>query len=202
MKYKDWTLGQVEAVFNKLGGDEGVRGFLSDRQILKPISCWLPWTTVNIGTNSQSSLLERLEKNGVKFGYCLQKLLKDDYKLPIAVPTSINLVKVSGMDLGFAEGVYRDEIYNRAKKIGLELCPPEVGFHLPLQCGKERIGSSSNPVIVSSVMIISDSRGTPHLIVIWHSGSDFWIEALPDDPHNPFSERDTRTSWIFLLPRK
>lgn len=199
MKYNSWTLGQVEAVFNKLGGDGGVRDFLSDKLIVRPTSHWLIWKTVKIGTGPQSFLFQMLRQQGVKFGSCLLNLLKS-YRLPIAVPMEIDLVKVSGKELGFAEEAYRDEIYDCAKKLGLELCPPEAGFCLPLQCDESEVGS--RPTIISSAMVIDDLRGVHHLIAIWHNGSDFWIEAFPDDRHNPFSKRESRTSWIFHLPRK
>ncbi|TSC94583.1 MAG: hypothetical protein CEN87_424 [Parcubacteria group bacterium Licking1014_1] len=50
MKYNDWTLGQVEAVFNKLGGDDGVRRFLAGELVVKPVDRnWLTWKTIKLG---------------------------------------------------------------------------------------------------------------------------------------------------------
>ena len=38
MKYNDFTLGQIEAVFNKLGGEQGVTDFLSGKTKVIPLS--------------------------------------------------------------------------------------------------------------------------------------------------------------------
>lgn len=36
MKYPNITLGHVEAVWNKLGGEEGVEKFLRDELVIQP----------------------------------------------------------------------------------------------------------------------------------------------------------------------
>lgn len=37
MKYNDLSLGQIEAIVNKLGGMEGVQNFLSEKIVVKPV---------------------------------------------------------------------------------------------------------------------------------------------------------------------
>ena len=51
---------------------------------------------------------------------------------------SYDLVRFSVEQLGFPKGATTQEIYDKAEKLGLELCPAEVGPHLRLQYpGKE-----------------------------------------------------------------
>lgn len=45
----------------------------------------------------------------------------------------IELVKVSPKDLGFSSNPQREEIYERAKKVGLKSVPPEIGPQLLLE---------------------------------------------------------------------
>jgi hypothetical protein len=51
-------------------------------------------------------------------------------------PERINLIRLTVEDLGFDKDATVDQIYQRAKKLGLELCPPEVGIYLRLNFAK------------------------------------------------------------------
>jgi len=48
-------------------------------------------------------------------------------------PEKLNLIKLKVQDLGFGKNPTTDQIYSRAKELGLELCPPEIGPHLRLK---------------------------------------------------------------------
>ena len=56
MKYNNWTLGQIEAVFNKLGGDDGVRRFLAGELAIKAIQFeFKVFKTIKLGTGLKTA---------------------------------------------------------------------------------------------------------------------------------------------------
>jgi hypothetical protein len=56
MKYGELTLGQVEALVNKLGGMEGVQRFLSGELLVSATAkVWKTWKTIQLGTSLQTA---------------------------------------------------------------------------------------------------------------------------------------------------
>ena len=49
----------------------------------------------------------------------------------------LELVNVSAVELGLMDGAPQSDIYDRAKKLGLDLCPAEVGPQVALQFGSQ-----------------------------------------------------------------
>jgi len=90
------------------------------------------WRTVRIGTySSMEEFLQALSSGGFRISPSAADILK---KTPLAqAETEIELVLVNPRNLGFTERPRRDEIYNRAQELGLDLLPAEVGPQLRLQ---------------------------------------------------------------------
>ena len=103
-----------------------------------------------------------------------------------------DLIRLTVKNLGFPSGATTDEIYKKAEKFGLELCPTEVGQHLRLQYpGKEWMkiamkqiaGRSGYP----SVFSLDPRRGgqvelggyDAYPARRWDSGSKFVFRFLP-----------------------
>jgi hypothetical protein len=148
MKYNDFSLGQIEAVFNKLGGIHGIHRFLRGDTIVqaKPREFKI-WRSIKVGNYQQDSLIdevifggkfeqtENLPINKDVYGInrlCIEMLHSNFFK---TYPTEceIDLVVVSPSQLGFSDRTPAEEIYSWAKQLGLELCLPEVGIQLCLQ---------------------------------------------------------------------
>jgi len=108
----------------------------------------------------------------------------------------LNLVRISVKDLGFPNGAKTDEIYTKAKKLGLELCPAEVGPQLRLQ----QLDQPNGDWFYIGMKQISDSRGNPSVFDVSRDGdgklrlSDG--SATPDDPWSDIN------GFVFCLPRK
>ena len=70
-KYKDVDFGTAEAVFNKLGGKEGIKDFLSGKTVLSFPNgkrAWPVWKTIKIGNFSNVvDLSNSLNKNEINF---------------------------------------------------------------------------------------------------------------------------------------
>lgn len=81
MKYANFTIGQVEAVFNKLGGETGVhaflRGELEVKQVEKPVR--IEFTVQGTGLTAES-WISTLESSGHKIGDWARNVLgQPDY---------------------------------------------------------------------------------------------------------------------------
>ena len=96
MKYPDVTLGHVEAVWNKLGGKEGVEMFLRDElQVCEPIR-WrekggvIYFNVTSDGTTGEN-WITRLESKGFRVGDCPKQALRS----PVFKPTSGGTTEVA-----------------------------------------------------------------------------------------------------------
>ena len=56
MKYGNVTMGQMEAVINKLGGEDGMKRFLSGELVVREIERKFKiWKTIKLGTGLKSA---------------------------------------------------------------------------------------------------------------------------------------------------
>lgn len=130
------TIDRIQAVWNILGGEEGVDRLLVGR--LKVVEACPPefpiWKTVRLGTcKSSSGYAKALRSAGMRIGGWGGDILsKISYSKE---EIDLNLVVLSVAELGFKEGATYVEICAKAIQLGLELCPAEVGPALLLQYG-------------------------------------------------------------------
>jgi len=94
-----------------------------------------------IGTKSKEELIKELNERETSnnpeekiyiFNYARSMLQKPEFTIN-SKPEKLNLIKLKVQDLGFGKNPTTDQIYSRAKELGLELCPPEIGPHLRLK---------------------------------------------------------------------
>ena len=104
--------------------------------------------------------------------------------------TEVDLVKVTVAELGFKKGARRNQIYERARDLGLELCPPEVGPQLRLQYQDQPNGEW----ILVAMEPIVDSDGGPELFSVGRSDSELWLSSYWSSPGD-FWYADGR--WVF-----
>ena len=92
--------------------------------------------TVTLGTHtSGADLLQTLiEKKCMVSLWSIEALGNPDFPV-MAEEITVDIVVVSMLEMGFAEGELAtlDTIYNRAKQLGLEICPVETAAQLRLQ---------------------------------------------------------------------
>lgn len=109
--------------------------------------------------------------------------------------TEVDLVVVSGRDLGFEANMRYAQICARAKELGLELCPAEVGPQLRLQ----HLDQPNGEQVVIAMEAICDSYGYLNVFCLEHDDSGRWLVAYYGNPGSiwyPDSE------FVFVLPRK
>lgn len=93
-----------------------------------------------IGSQTGPELEKELEAKNFYVSDWAKDLLRSKDFVVSKTKEAVELVRLTVKDLGFPNGATTQEIYDKAEKLGLELCPAEVGPHLRLQySGKEWI---------------------------------------------------------------
>lgn len=188
MKYNDFTLGQIEAVLNKLGGIEGVMDFLSGKTIVKVPSdektLFNVWKTIKLGNYKNADEFRKaLKKNGFKTGDWANEILDKPAFTVAGAEEEIQLVNVSVADLGFKNGATYKGICAKAKELGLELCPNEVGPQLRLQYKDQPKGE----YLRIAMEPITDSDGILRIFYVGHGDGDLWLSGYDGDSVNFWS---------------
>lgn len=198
MKYGELNLGQVEAVVNKLGGMEGVKRFLSCETVIQVAEHkFKTWKTIKLGTGLKTAEeFRRVLRDGeFRLSDWASDILGKPAFKAADEETEVDLVKVTVAELGFKKGARRNQIYERAKELGLGLCPPEVGPQLRLQYQDQPNGEW---ILVAMEPII-DSDGRPCVFGVGRDDSGLWLSSswsYPDDFWHPDSQ------WVFCRPCK
>lgn len=181
MKYGELTLGQVEALVNKLGGMEGVKRFLSGELLVSAATkVWKTWKTIKLGTGLQTAddFYKEIKKVRVKIGDWANDILGKPIFTVAACEVEVELVVASVAELGFKSGATRKDIYVRAQELGLDLCPPEVGPQLRLQYMDQPGGEW----LVIAMEPVTDSDGDLHLFCVAYDAGVRWLHAFDGDP--------------------
>lgn len=88
---------------------------------------------ITIGGKTKEELIKEMEKNKISISQIGKSMMNNPEFTISQKSEHINLVRISVKDLGFPKGATATEIYKKAQKLGLELCPVEVGPQLRLQ---------------------------------------------------------------------
>lgn len=165
MKYGEITFGQMEAIVNKLGGTEGVKRFLSGETVVK--QTFKVWKTIKLGTHKDANALRQaLCAKGNKINVWANDIMSEPAFFVTSFEKKIQLVNVSVAELGFKNGATYKDICAKAKELGLELCPNEVGPQLSLQYKDQ----SQVGWLRIAMEPITDSGGSLRIFSVSHNG--------------------------------
>ena len=152
------------------------------------------WKTITLGLyESAKAYRKTLIKAGFAIGDWSSDILN---KIQVSqTRVQLDLVILSVAELGFGEATPRDKIYARAKELGLELCPAEVGPALrlayPNQPYVEWLRIAMDP--------IPDSGGDLGVFGVDRDSGDPWLSGcygVPGYLWNPGYR------FVFVLPYK
>ena len=179
MKYNTLSFRQVEAGLNNPGIMESIIDFLfgktkntavrvsSDEKILFNV-----WKTIKLGTlKNADEFRQAFKENGFKVGIWGNDILDKSSFTVSQTEEEIQLVNVSVADLGFKNGAKYGNICAKAKEIGLEFCPNEVGPQLRLQYKDQPKGELLRIVMEP----IIDSDGGFNIFGVTHNNHDLWL---------------------------
>lgn len=107
-------------------------------------------------------------------------------------PEDITTVSLKVGDFGFTDSPTTDQIFERAKTYGLELCPAEAGIY-------QRLKDTHQPLYEWYYMAmkqITDSDGRPRVFELAHHAGGFWLLGLWARPGDRWALDD---GFVFRL---
>lgn len=132
---------------------------------------------VEVGGKSVEQLIAEMDAAGVQITNSTKSMLKDNDFVPGKHLEEMTLVHLTVADLGFASSATTDQIFDRARALGLELCPVDTGPSYRLQYRNQPlnewvrvgIGHIANPGVRPFVFSLACRADG-----LWLSGS--WTE--------------------------
>jgi hypothetical protein len=182
-KYK--TLGRIEAVWNKLGGEEGVDRFLRGELevTVKAVvaTVFALWKTLIVGMwKSVADIRTALTASNMRLGDWAADIL-DRVSLPTESET-VEFGRVTVKDLGFTKNTPLRDILAAIKALGHKLCLPEDGAVLrvgyPEQPRNETVWLAMKPAKGSDgrwyVLCVNRNAGVLWLYAYCYGLDDIW----------------------------
>jgi hypothetical protein len=127
------------------------------------------WRTISLGTTpSTFALRNALDAANCGVGDLAEQILARPAFTIRRTPMEVDLVPLSGLELGFhAKPVPLTAIYERARKLGFELAPAEIGPQLRLQYADQPIGE----FLHIAMEPIRTWNGEPVIFVVANGGA-------------------------------
>jgi len=160
-----------------------------------PLQPWQkPWRTVKLGIGPKSGKeFEEMEKAGYRRVSDRARQLFLSPAFTVAQQEKeVRLVRVSVAGLGFSYSAKISQIYERARKLGLGLCPAEIGPQLRLQYEQP-----AGEWLLVAMEPITDSDGAPNVFRVERISDGFWLHASYADPDSFWSPD---SYWLFVAP--
>jgi hypothetical protein len=109
-------------------------------------NCYTITRTVQVGGLTKAELVQELQKNAISMNESAETLFASDLFTTAETQSSMTVVELTVQNLGLLQGATLAEIYERARALGLLLCPLELGPHLRLQYLDQPEGYVGQPV--------------------------------------------------------
>ena len=201
-----WRCGRV------LGGPVaiclGLTAYLSaalaqDAQVREPKSTGLiidaparfqTWRKITLGAhNGVNGYRNALDAAGIKVGDSADEILGRPAFRFAGMTTEVELVLLSAAKLGVESESSLSDVYSRAKRIGLELCPAEVGPQLRLDYRNQPLGEALNIAMEP----VATYDGQPTILSLVNFGSG--LALIGGNGRSDFKVPRTLL-YVFALP--
>lgn len=130
-----------------------------------------------IGEMSPAELKTALSAQGINISSYAEEMLTHKEFTVRKASEHIDLMRLTVQAFGFPNGATTDEIYAAAEKLGLELCPAEVGPHL-------RLTYSGSESMLIAMKQIANRDGYPSVFYLNRHHDGLWLggsRAKPSD---------------------
>ncbi len=135
--------------------------------------------TIKLGTlKDVAAIRKAIVDAGGHIGDWTNDLLGKDAFTVATKETEVKLVVASVAELGFKDGAKYSDICQRAKQLGLDLCPAEVGPQLRLQ----HTDQSNGEQLRIAMEPITDSDGNLGVFLVAHADSELYLFSLSGQP--------------------
>lgn len=204
-----WEVGQLAAVVHKLGVDNA-RKLLNCNEVTvtfgagnktAAIAAEVPalqvWRTLKLGTGLKTAddFRKAIGDNDMRLRDEGSDILEKPEFTAATEPCEVDLVVMSVKDLGFKGDARYDQICAKAKELGLDLCPAEVGPQLRLQYSDQKRGER----LIIAMETIRGSHGDLGVFSVGHGGSGRWLGAYVGNPDSVWYPND---QFVFVSRKK
>jgi hypothetical protein len=167
------------------------------RETLCPVK-FKVWKTIKLGTpglKTVDDFRKAIADAGVKISDEANDIFgKPQFKVA-EKDAEVDLVVVSVGELGFKNSPTSKQVYSRAKELGLQLCPNEVGLQLRLQYWYQPRGER----LVVAMEPITASAGNLGLFNVAHDADGLWLDTYYGPPILVWR---LDAQFVFVRPRK
>ncbi len=125
--------------------------------------------TIVLSTKTPEQYQQELIAQGNKIGSFALSMLKKINALPQS--EKVDLVQFNVKQLGFPSGATLEQIFDKAKRLNLDLCPPQVGPELRLSYADQTYGE----YLRIAMEPINDSDGYPSLFDVHRNDIEPWL---------------------------
>ncbi len=156
---------------------------------------------VTVGGKTKEELIKEMKENKVWISDWAKDILSNPDFTISKRPQHLSLIIISLKDLGFPVGASTDEIYEKVKKLGLELCPAEVGPNVSLKFNDLPTAAG----IFIGMKQISDPKGAP---LIFDVGTRNGLNPRRHESHLAATDFVSSSRWssevmfVLCLPHK
>lgn len=154
---------------------------------------------VRIGGMSKPELIDDLKNHRIELNEAGRSLFANDGFTTSEVPSHVETVEITVLNLGYAQGAAIADISKRAISLGLSLCPLELGPHFRLQYLDQPEGQNGRPVTqhkapLGSITIvsapISEDEDTPKGFYLRRINDVLWLRGYRSEPNHIWSPED------------
>lgn len=151
-------------IFNRLQGVEHVYTSFPEGKIKRG--------TIEIGGRTKDQLERELKQAGIKIDKYAQDMLNSPDFTTLKNPVSVETVRLKVADLGLRGTPTIDKVYARAKELGLDLCPAELGVYQRLKDKNQPLGEW---YYIGMKQII-DRHGYPYVFCLVRREDGLWLD--------------------------
>lgn len=145
-----------------------------------------------IGGKDKNQLLKELKQKKIDVSDWAKQMMDNKNFTTSKKPEKIILMRLTVKDIGFPDGATTQEIYNRVKELGLELCPAETGPNL-------RLNYLDQPLAEwfwIAMKQITDSGGDPGMFGLDRVAGGLWLDGSWASPGSGW---DSGSRFVFRL---
>jgi hypothetical protein len=154
------------------------------------------WRKLTLGTHKGvNAYRNALDAAGIKVGDSADEILGRPAFRYAGTKTEVEVTLVSAAKLGVESESTLADVYRRARQIGLELCPPEVGPQLRLDYRNQPLGEALNIAMEP----VATYGGQPTILSLVNFGSG--LALIGGDGRSDFMVPRTFL-YVFALPAK
>lgn len=193
MKYGDLTLGQIEAVVNKLGGMDGVRQLLRGEMVIRRKSFLLRSTVKLGGPQSISELNAALAINNWTLGDWARTIMQR--VVLTATESELDIIVVTLSELGLDENARWHVVCRNAEEFGFQLCPAEAVLRL---CAQGLDLQPGEDLLIGMAPLV-DASNQPRIFEIHRL---LFVDQKRLSAHNINAPTYNTDRIVFVRPRK